>query len=102
MDNNKKSVFKIDQDLLQEFFNNNTSSYNGGGGNSFYESDHESNNILRYSGFGGSSNYYGNFDNYVHPSTLNINPNPGMVGGGSFLDDQVRNDLSSGTPNQFG
>eukprot|EP00347_Sterkiella_histriomuscorum_P015635 403356280 len=101
MDNNKKSVFQIDQDLLQEFFNKDSGTYNGGGGgNSFYESDHDKDNILRYSGFGGGSNFYGNFDNYINP--INNNQNPLGIGGASFLDDPLRlqgNENSQHQPN---
>lgn len=86
---NKKSVFQIDQDLLQEFFNKDSGSYNGAGGNSFYESDPEKDNILRYSGMGASSGYYQNFDNYIQPGiNLNQNQQPSSSGSAAlFIDD---------------
>lgn len=68
MDNNKKGVFQIDSDLLQEFFNkDNSSSFlgGGGGGASFYESDHDNS---RFGGFAMNKDYYGNFDNFIHQS----------------------------------
>ncbi|CDW80244.1 UNKNOWN [Stylonychia lemnae] len=62
---NKKSIFQIDHDLLQEFFNKDTGSNYGG--NSFYDEEPEKDSFMRYTGFN-QGNYYPQFENVAQPT----------------------------------